>query len=71
MIRQNRIIIRKLYNGAYEALLNKFGENGYAKFYFKDSTYEQFLTDIRKLLSDKDNFIKTQKEYISKLKENT
>lgn len=61
----------EIFEGAYEALLNKFGENGYAKFYFKDSTYEQFFTDIRKLLSDKDNFIKTQKEYISKLKENT
>ena len=58
----------KLFEGAYKALLNKFGENGYAKFYFKDSTYEQFLIDIRKLLSDKNNFIKAQKEYIDKLK---
>jgi len=58
----------ELFEGAYEALLNKFGENGYAKFYFKDSTYEQFLIDIRKLLSDKNSFIKTQKEYIDKLK---
>ena len=58
----------ELFEGAYKALLNKFGENGYAKFYFKDSTYEQFLIDIRKLLSDKNNFIKAQKEYIDKLK---
>lgn len=58
----------ELFEGSYKALLNKFGENGYAKFYFKDSTYEQFLIDIRKLLSDKNNFIKAQKEYIDKLK---
>lgn len=58
----------ELFESSYKALLNKFGENGYAKFYFKDSTYEQFLIDIRKLLSDKNNFIKTQKEYIDKLK---
>ena len=60
----------ELFEGAYEALSNKFGKNGYAKFYFKDSTYEQFLLDIRKLLSDKNIFIKTQKEYINRLKEN-
>ena len=54
----------ELFEGAYEALLNKFGENGYAKFYFKDSIYEQFLVDIRKLLKNKDNFINTQREYI-------
>lgn len=58
----------ELFERAYEALSNKFGENGYAKFYFKNSTYEQFIIDIRKLLSDKNNFIKTQKEYINRLK---
>lgn len=50
---------------SYNALLNKYGENGYAKFYFKDSTYEQFLKDIRSLLKDKNNFVKTQKEFIN------
>lgn len=46
----------------------KFGENGYAKFFFKDEEYEQFLKDIRKLLSDKNNYIETQRNYINKLK---
>ena len=56
----------EIFEGAYKALLDKFGENGYAKFYFKDSTYEKFLSDIRKLLSNKENFINTQREYIKK-----
>lgn len=56
-----------LFENAYIALLNKFGEDGYAKFYFKDSTYEQFLSDIRQLLADKQKFIDTQKEYVYKL----
>ena len=47
----------ELFEGAYKALSSKFGENGYAKFYFKDKTYEQFLQDIRELLSDKNKFI--------------
>ena len=58
----------ELFNRAYEALLNKFGKEGYAKFYFKDEVYEKFLTEIRDLLSDKEKFINTQREYIKKLK---
>ena len=58
----------ELFERAYNVLLNKFGENGYAKFFFKDKEYEQFLKDIRKLLKDKEKYIKTQREYITKLK---
>ncbi len=54
----------ELYERAYEALSKKFGENGYAKFYFKDSVYERFLKEIRELLVDKDTFINKQREYI-------
>ena len=56
----------EIFEGAYEALLNKFGENGYAKFYFKDSTYEKFLKDIRSLLSNKEEFINVQRNFINK-----
>ena len=58
----------ELFERAYKHLNMKFGENGYAKFFFKDEEYEQFLKDIRKLLSNKDNFINTQREYINELK---
>lgn len=57
-----------LFLRAYDVLLKKFGEDGYAKFYFKDSIYEQFLKELRELLSNKDNYIETQREYIKKLK---
>lgn len=46
----------------------KFGENGYAKFFFKDEEYENFLKKLRELLSDKDLFINTQRTYINELK---
>lgn len=58
----------ELFERAYNVLLNKFGENGYAKFFFKDKEYEQFLKDIRKLLKNKEKYIETQREYIMKLK---
>lgn len=60
----------ELFDRAYEHLKIKFGENGYAKFFFKDDVYEKFLKDIRDLLSDKNNYIETQRAYINKLKEN-
>ncbi len=60
----------ELFNRAYDVLQEKFGINGYAKYYFKDSKYENFLIELRELLKDKEKFIKTQREYINKLKEN-
>ena len=59
----------ELFLRAYDVLQNKFGEDGYAKYYFKDSQYETFLQELRELLKDKDKYINTQREYIKKLKE--
>ena len=58
----------ELYERAHKHLNLKFGENGYAKFYFKDEEYEKFLSEIRALLADKNKFIETQKNYINELK---
>ncbi len=58
----------ELFERAYKHLNIKFGENGYAKFFFKDEEYENFLKEIRKLLANKKLFIDTQKAYISELK---
>lgn len=57
-----------LFLRAYDVLTKKFGKNGYAKFYFKDVLYEKFLKELRELLSNKDNYIETQREYIKQLK---
>lgn len=59
----------ELFLRAYDVLVNKFGEDGYAKFYFKDIQYEDFLKDLRELLKDKEKYIDTQREYIKKLKQ--
>ena len=58
----------ELFLRAYDVLTKKFGENGYAKFFFKDKQYEEFLKELRELLKDKDNYINTQREYIKKYK---
>lgn len=59
----------ELYERAYNVLANKFGENGYAKFYFKDKQYENFLKDLRELLKDKEEYIEVQRKYIKELKQ--
>lgn len=58
----------ELFENAHKNLKMKFGENGYAKFFFKDEEYENFLKEIRELLSDKKKFIDTQRAYIHELK---
>ena len=59
---------RQVFEDCHYHLNDKFGENGYAKFFFKDEEYEKFLRDIRKLLVDKELFIETQKNYINELR---
>ena len=58
----------ELYENAYQVLFDKFGISGYAKFYFKDKKYDNFLYDIRNLLKNKEEFINTQRKYIDKLR---
>lgn len=58
---------KELYERAFLHLNKKFGDNGYAKFYLKDKVYEEFLSNIREILKDKENFCKIQEEYIKKI----
>ena len=59
----------ELFELSYESLVNKFGEKGYAKFYFKDKQYEDFLKKIRELLKNKTTYINIQRQYIKELKD--
>ena len=60
----------ELYLRAHNVLIKKFGENGYAKFFFEDEEYAKFLKDVRELLSNKKLYIETQRNYINELKVN-
>lgn len=59
---------KELYERAFEHLNKKFGYDGYAKFYFKDKEYEEFLQNIRGILKDKETFCTIQENYIKNLK---
>lgn len=58
---------KQLFERAFEHLNLKFGINGYAKFFLKDTEYEMFLNNIRNVLKDKEEFCRLQEEYIKKL----
>lgn len=59
----------ELFHRSYNHLQEKFGVNGYAKFYFKDEINDKFLKEMQELLEDEDNFCKVQSKYIDELKE--
>lgn len=58
----------QIFETCHSHLNDKYGESGYAKFFFEDEEYKKFLLDIRALLSNKTKFIETQKNYINDLK---
>lgn len=53
----------------YSHMLDKFGENGYTKFFFKDEKYECYLKVLRNLLNNKEEFVARLRKIISELKD--
>lgn len=51
----------------YQYLLKKYGKNGYAKIYLKDKEFEQSLDKLRKVLSNKIEFIERVKKVINEI----
>lgn len=51
----------------YKHALNKFGENSYSKFFFKDKEYENYLKELQQLLSNKKKFIIRFNKIISEI----
>lgn len=45
--------------------MEKYGENGYAKIYLKDTEFDESIKELRKALSNKTDFIKRIKKVIS------
>lgn len=51
---------------SYQKLASKYGENGYAKMYFPDQKYQDFLNGMQALVADKDKFIEKELSLIRK-----
>ena len=59
----------EIIEGSYELLKNKYGEDGYAKFFLKDEKYENYLKELRELLKNKEEFIKRQEKIIKEIEQ--
>ncbi len=56
-------------NYSYKKLSSKYGKSGYAKMYFKDKKYLDYLNEIQEILENKDKFIEAELEIINSKKE--
>lgn len=56
----------EIIEAVYNHLVEKFGQDGYAKMYFIDKKYEDFIDDANYLINNKDEFYKREQEIFSK-----
>ena len=59
---------------SYKKLASKYGKGGYAKMYYSDDKYKNFLDTIQEILADKDKFVEHEfvvvEKWIRKIKIN-
>lgn len=55
---------------SYKKLASKYGKGGYAKMYYPDQKYQDFLNGMQELVADKDKFIDAELHLIRKQKRN-
>lgn len=56
---------------SYKKLSSKYGKGGYAKMYFPDEKYKNYLSTIQDILSDKGKFAKSELDVIDKIEDKT
>ena len=52
---------------SYKKLSSKYGKGGYAKMYFQDEKYLNYLQKLQELLGDKDKFINAELDIINEI----
>lgn len=60
--------IMQIIDYSYKKLFSKYGKGGYAKMYFPDKKYKDYLNRMQELLEDKEKFIEAELEIIKELK---
>ena len=61
--------IEQIIEYSFKKLSSKYGNGGYAKMYFQDDQYKDYLAKMNKILSDKKEFIRAELELIEKDKD--
>lgn len=60
--------IMQIIDYSYKKLSSKYGKGGYAKMYFQDKKYIDYLNRMQEILEDKDKFIEAELQIIKDLK---
>ena len=55
--------IEQVIEYSFKKLTKKFGKDGYAKMYFPDKKYTEYLKEMQELLENKDKFIAREKKF--------
>lgn len=53
---------------SFKKLSSKFGKDGYAKMYYPDEKYKNYLTEMQALLENKENFVRRELEIAGNIK---
>lgn len=65
-IKSNHVLSNEeLTNAVYDHLIDKFGRDGYAKVYFTDEKYLNFIKTAQELINDKEKYVKRVKKIIN------
>lgn len=59
--------IMQIIDYSYNKLSSKYGKGGYAKMYFQDKKYTDYLNRMQEILEDKDKFIQVELQIIKDL----
>lgn len=54
---------------SYKKLYSKYGNGGYAKMYYPDTKYKEYLNKMQEILNDKNKFIEEEEKIIKRLKQ--
>ncbi|MGM9876862.1 MAG: HD domain-containing protein [Bacilli bacterium] len=60
--------IMQIIDYSYKKLSSKYGKGGYAKMYFQDKKYTDYLNRMQEILENKDKFIEAELQIIKGLK---
>ena len=56
---------------SYKKLSSKYGKGGYAKMYYPDEKYKNYLSTMQDISADKDKFVKSELDVIDKIEDKT
>ncbi len=59
--------IEQVIEYSYKKLSSKYGKGGYAKMYYPDAKYKNYLDKMQELLENKEKFIETEMDLVKKL----